>query len=90
MRRLGGALPVFIAGGDWENTAEALDDIFLGDAGGLQAHGPNVSVSECSRKERLDQTCDCFCVKFSLQGSLTCTVLCAWVSLLVSGYECVD
>jgi len=33
--RLGGTLPVFIEaseGTEWEETAEALDDLFLGDA----------------------------------------------------------
>lgn len=33
--RLGGSLPVFIEateGPEWEETAEALDDVFLGDA----------------------------------------------------------
>lgn len=30
--RLNAPLPVVIDSGDWENTAEALDDIFLGDA----------------------------------------------------------
>lgn len=31
--RLGGALPVMIgAGPEWEETGEALDDLFLGDA----------------------------------------------------------
>lgn len=31
--RLGGALPVAIgAGPEWEEAAEALDDLFLGDA----------------------------------------------------------
>lgn len=35
VRRLSGALPVFIEASDWEATAEELDDIFLGDAGQL-------------------------------------------------------
>lgn len=30
--RLGGALPVVIDADDWEDTAEEIDDIFLGDA----------------------------------------------------------
>lgn len=29
---LGGSLPVLIDEGDWEETAEEIDDIFLGDA----------------------------------------------------------
>lgn len=30
--RLSASLPVFIDGDDWEDAAEALDDLFLGDA----------------------------------------------------------
>ena len=32
VKRLAGYLPVVIEGEDWESPAEALDDIFLGDA----------------------------------------------------------
>lgn len=30
--RLGGSLPVLVEGAEWEETAEELDDLFLGDA----------------------------------------------------------
>jgi ribose 5-phosphate isomerase A len=32
VERLGGDVPVFITAEDWEDTAEELDDTFLGDA----------------------------------------------------------
>jgi hypothetical protein len=56
--RLGGALPIAIsAGPDWEETAEQLDDLFLGDAevwcAGLGARRPapqRVSVREPERR----------------------------------------
>jgi ribose 5-phosphate isomerase A len=32
VERLAGYLPVVIEGDDWEEPAETLDDIFLGDA----------------------------------------------------------
>ena len=33
MKHLGGNLPVVISEEDWEDTAEEIDDIFIGHAG---------------------------------------------------------